>query len=109
MIESLIRVQFTEVWIDIDRTDEVIEVLEKLFGKKPDAGGNFGVEIYPAKKSPFWMSAAYNRNVIRIDPYWWEFNSNGNLEGFFDEYWRILMTIPTARLHWGKHFPKLGT
>lgn len=108
MIDELIRVQFTEVWLDIDKTPEVYAALTELFSKDPDAVGNFGVEVYCAKASPFWMSPSYQRDVIRIDPYWWEFNPTGKLEEFFEKYWKALLPIETARLHWGKHLPSLG-
>jgi D-arabinono-1,4-lactone oxidase len=55
------------------------------------------------------MSQSYGRDVIRIDPYWWECNPRGTLEEFFAKYWDVLLVIPTARLHWGKHIPKVGS
>jgi D-arabinono-1,4-lactone oxidase len=109
LIDHVMRVQFTEVWLDVQKTDEVMEALETLFESDPDAAGNFGVEMYGAKSSPFWLSAAYNIDVIRVDPYFWEYNPTGNLESFFDKYWAVLMPISTARLHPGKHMPKVGT
>lgn len=108
LIDTVIRVQFTEIWIDVQHTDLVLSALNKLFDNDPLAAGNFGVELYGAKASPFWMSQSYGRNVIRVDPYWWEFNPTGNLHDFFTKYWNVLLTIPTARLHWGKHFPAVG-
>lgn len=109
LIDSVMRVQFTEIWIDVEHTEKVMAVLNDLFKKDPLAAGNFGVELYGAKASPFWMSHSYGRNVIRVDPYWWEYNPMGNLQEFFTKYWNVLLTIPTARLHWGKHFPAVGT
>ncbi len=109
MIDTVIRVQFTEIWIDVNYTDEVMKALTDLFKSDPMAAGNFGVELYGAKASPFWMSQSFNRDVIRVDPYWWEYNPTGNLQDFFTKYWDVLLKIPTARLHWGKHFPAVGT
>jgi hypothetical protein len=54
------------------------------------------------------MSQSYGRDVVRIDPYWWEYNPEGNLTDFFEKYWKALLPIETARLHWGKHFPAVG-
>lgn len=109
MIDQLIRVQFTEIWVDIDKTSEVYNALKELFAQDSDAVGNFGVEVYCAKASKFWMSPSYQRNVIRIDPYWWEFNPTGTLDSFFEKYWKVILPIATSRLHWGKHFPKIGS
>jgi FAD/FMN-containing dehydrogenase len=109
LIDTAIRVQFTEVWLDVEKTPEVMAALRALFERDPLAGGNFGVEVYGAKASPFWLSQSYGRDVVRIDPYWWEYNPRGKLQTFFAKYWNALLTIPTARLHWGKHFPAVGT
>jgi D-arabinono-1,4-lactone oxidase len=109
LIDEVIRVQFTEIWLDISKTSEVMDALRELFERDPQADGNFGVEVYGAKASPFWMSQSYGRDVLRIDPYWWEDNPKGTLEEFFAKYWEVLLVIPTARLHWGKHMPKVGT
>jgi len=108
-IDTWVRVQFTEIWIDVNQADTVFEKLKNLFQNTPKSTGTFGTEIYTAKKSPFWMSMSYDRDVIRVDPYWFEYNSVGTLEEFFEYYWDTLLPIPTARLHWGKHFPKIGT
>ncbi|XXY19965.1 D-arabinono-1,4-lactone oxidase [Sorangium sp. So ce216] len=108
LIDTLLRVQFTEVWLDVSKTGEVLSALRDLFKSDERADGNFGIEIYGAKESPFWMSQSYGRDVVRIDPYWWEYNPRGSLEEFFTKYWDVLLTIPTARLHWGKHFPEVG-
>jgi FAD/FMN-containing dehydrogenase len=109
LIDTVIRVQFTEIWFDVDRTPDVYAALRALFDADSLAAGNFGVEVYGAKASPFWMSQSYGRDVVRVDPYWWEYNPTGNIDDFFMKYWKALLTIPTARLHWGKHFPAVGT
>jgi len=109
-ITTWVRVQFTEIWIDIADSDAVIATLRELFANDPIACGSFGIEVYAAKRSPFWMSMAHGREVIRIDPYWLEYNSLGTLPDFFGRIWAPLLSrFPTARLHWGKHFPALGS
>ena len=109
-IDTVIKVQFTEIWIDIDRSDEVIKCLSNMFAQNPATIGSFAIEIYPAKKSPFWLSMSYGYDVIRIDPYWLESNLRGDMEEYFTNFWNVLLTqFPSSRLHWGKHFPKLGS
>ncbi len=109
-ITTWVRVQFTEIWIDIADADEVLPALRELFAKDAIACGSFGIEVYAAKRSPFWMSMAHGHDVIRIDPCWLEYNSRGTLEDFFGRIWRVLLSrFPSARLHWGKHLPAAGT
>jgi D-arabinono-1,4-lactone oxidase len=108
LIDVVIRVQFTEIWIDLEDAQKVFDTLTTLFKNDQFAAGNFGVEIYPGKKSPFWMSMSYGRDVIRIDPYWWEYNVIGDLDEYFDKFWKVLLPFESARLHWGKHWPAVG-
>lgn len=54
------------------------------------------------------MSMSYGRDVIRIDPYWWEYNVIGDLDEYFDKFWKVLLPFESARLHWGKHWPAVG-
>jgi len=108
-VETLIRMQFTEIWIDATYANEILNALRGLF-ENPAACGNFGCELYMAKKSPFWMSMSYGRDVVRIDPYWWEYNSVGTLQDYFTFFWDTLIPLTDKlRLHWGKHWPDPGT
>jgi D-arabinono-1,4-lactone oxidase len=102
------RVQFTEIWFPIEKTEEVYDRLVNLFKEKSNSGGNLGVEVYGAKASPFWLSMSFERNVLRIDPYWWEHNKVGKLYDFFNVFWKSLLEVEGARCHWGKHQPHVG-
>ncbi|CAM6127034.1 unnamed protein product [Calypogeia fissa] len=108
LIDTVVRVQFSEIWIDLEDAQKVFDTLTDLLKTDPAAAGNLGVEIYPGKQSPFWMSMSYGRNVIRIDLYWLEYNVIGDLEGYFDKFWKVLLPFESARLHWGKHWPAVG-
>eukprot|EP01084_Bolivina_argentea_P253275 425373_1 len=107
--DTVMKVQFTEIWIDFDKVDQVLMALQKLFDDDANAGGNLGFEIYAGKGSDFWMSPSFGRNSIRINPYWWKYNPKGNMNDFFAKFWDVLLPIEGARLHWGKHFPEVGT
>jgi hypothetical protein len=48
-------------------------------------------------------------DVLRIDPYWYEYNLCGSLEEYFQPYWDKLLAIEGARPHWGKHKPAIGS
>jgi len=106
LVDSLIKTFFTEVWLPVEQTDAALGRLVALFDDEV-AAGNFAVEIYSAKRSPFWLSAAHERDVVRIDPYWWAHNF-GSPEDYFTRYWNALIDLPGARLHWGKYVPTPG-
>lgn len=106
-VDGLINTAFSEMWFAADHTDEVMWTLEKLFEKSPYARGNFIVELYAAKASPFWLSPSYGHNALRVDLYWWHKNT-GNAHDYFAHFWRACMNIPTARFHWGKVLPTIG-
>ncbi|HYO54243.1 D-arabinono-1,4-lactone oxidase, partial [Archangium sp.] len=60
-----------------------------------------------AKSSPFWLSPAHGRNVVRGDPYWWASNK-GRPEQYFVHFWNQLMDVEGTRFHWGKYMPAPG-
>lgn len=102
---------FTELWIPIENTETVYDMLLELWEEEPEAAGNMGIEIYAAKASPFWMSMGYKQDVIRVDPYWFEDNKYGDMHGFFDKFWQKFLNskeLNNVRLHWGKYHPKAG-
>ena len=74
----------------------------------PKAAGNFATEIYGAKKSDFWLSMSYGEDMVRIDPYWFHWNS-GDKREFFTNFWNALLPLDEhVRLHWGKWLPEPG-
>ena len=101
--DSIIRVDFTEIWIPLDQCQTVMDRLLELF-KNQRAANNFATEIYGAKKSPFWLSMSYDQAMVRVDPYWWAYNK-GDARTFFSFFWDVLLDIPGTRLHWGKYLP----
>ncbi|XXF75450.1 D-arabinono-1,4-lactone oxidase [Myxococcaceae bacterium GXIMD 01537] len=104
--DRLIQVAFTEIWLPVERSDEVISRLEALLGD-PVAAGNFAVELYGGKHSPLWLSPSHAGDVIRVDPYWWAYNL-GDPEPYFARFWERLLDVPGTRFHWGKHQPAPG-
>ena len=101
--DSIIGVDFTEIWIPLKHCQTVMAKLEELF-KNQKAANNFATEIYGAKKSPFWLSMSYEEDMVRVDPYWWSCNK-GDPRVFFSYFWNVLLDIPGTRLHWGKYLP----
>ena len=104
--DSIIKVDFTEIWMPLDQCQTVMDKLAKLF-ENQKAAGNFATEIYSAKESPFWLSMSYNQKMVRVDPYWWAYNK-GNKREYFSYFWDVLLDIPGTRLHWGKYLPLPG-
>ncbi|MDF1654896.1 MAG: D-arabinono-1,4-lactone oxidase [Coxiellaceae bacterium] len=105
-VKTLFKTDFTEVWLPLESAESVINRLESMY-EDSEVAGNFAMEIYATKQSPFWMSPAYGRDVIRIDPYWWSHNI-GDPRRFFTFYWQEFLADAGARLHWGKYLPQVG-
>ncbi|CAH3138559.1 unnamed protein product [Pocillopora meandrina] len=106
-VDTIIRVDFTEIWVPISQCQTVMDKLQKLFSENQKAANNFATEIYGAKSSPFWLSMSYQQDMVRVDPYWWAYNK-GDARTFFSYFWDILLEIPGTRLHWGKYLPLPG-
>ncbi len=71
-VDDLFDFQFGELWFPEKQMDEVMKRLRELFDKNPQASGNFIVELYAAKQSPFWLSPSYGHHAFRVDLYWWK-------------------------------------
>ncbi|MBX3709896.1 MAG: FAD-binding protein [Gammaproteobacteria bacterium] len=106
-VHGEMRFSFSEIWFPENQIDTVMERLEELFKDNPKAAGNFIVELYCAKQSPYWLSPSYGHHAFRVDLYWWDKN-NGDRKKYFGLFWNKLLDIPGARLHWGKYLPVPG-
>jgi D-arabinono-1,4-lactone oxidase len=102
MSDKMMAVWFTELWIPLDRTQEVMNHLKEFY-KDPLNAGTFSCELYAAKKSLFWMNPAYGTDVIRIDVFWFAKNA-GDPTGYFERYWKAFASFD-FRCHWGKYLP----
>ncbi len=104
--DFLIPVWFTELWFHIEQGSKVLSTLRDFFKSKPDIVGNFSYELYPAKANDFWMSAAYKRDVFRIDMFWFGDNPGSPLNEFYPALWTELHNNNLHfRPHWGKFLP----
>lgn len=106
-VDGDIHTLFSELWFPVEQLDEVMKRLENLFQENPKAAGNFIVELYCAKESPYWLSPSYGHPAFRVDLYWWNKNI-GDPNTYFGIFWNKLLTIPGARMHWGKYLPIPG-
>jgi len=104
-VDSTMQTLFTEIWFPVEHTTKLIDALDEFYQDKFAALGNYAVELYGAKSSPFWLSPAYGRDVIRVDLFWWKHNKSDPVKFFQKFFDRILAEIPDGRLHWGKYMP----
>jgi D-arabinono-1,4-lactone oxidase len=115
--DDLLPIAFTEMWVPLGRTEQVMQVLRDYFTSPADVHesyrrtGLFAWELYAAKPTPFWMSASHEAGeewqdgVFRIDPFWFA-GTPVDPSTFYLQFWELLRQheIP-FRLHWGKYQP----
>lgn len=104
MSDKLMPVWFTELWIDISQSQQVMNTLKTYYDSQPTTpDSSFSVEIYAAKQNEFWLSPAYNLDVIRIDIFWFG-NNLGDPSQYYQTFWDLLAPF-NFRPHWGKYLP----
>jgi hypothetical protein len=107
--DTLMPTEFTELWIPIERTQEVMIALRDHYRDNGlAAAGTYACEIYAAKRSPYFMSPAYERDMIRIDVFWFEKNREDAATKFYPQFWSLLARFG-FRPHWGKTLPALDS
>jgi hypothetical protein len=110
MDDQLWPTDFTELWIDVDKTAEVMSAMRDWYagGGDPevayDRTGAFSCELYAATKSRFWMSPSYGCDVFRVDVFWFGHNADDPRSDFYPQFWRLLRPFG-FRPHWGKFLP----
>ncbi|QRK06367.1 FAD-binding protein [Archangium violaceum] len=114
---------FTELFIDLGQADKVMTVLEAYFNPRSDdieaskdaegmgRTGAYAFEIYPGRKSRFWMSPSHGRHSLRLDVFWFRTGADRwEREAFFERFWCLLREKDIDfRLHWGKYLPSPGS
>ncbi len=110
MDDQLWPTVFTELWLPIERSREVMSALRTFYRADGDRDrsyrhtGAFSCEIYAAKASPFWLSPAFERDSLRIDVFWFGRNAGDPSAAFFPRFWQVLAPFG-LRPHWGKVLP----
>jgi len=102
--DRLLDVIFTELWLPIEHTQAAMVALNNFYDKGGyKATGYFSNEVYGTKASKFWMSPAYERDVVRFDIFVY---SDGRDEpyDFYTQYWELLKPF-NFRAHWAKYQP----
>lgn len=108
--DNLIPVEFTELWIPVSQSQYVMSSLKEFYEDNKKAQGTFSCEIYGAKKSGFWLSPAYNEDVIRVDLFWFAKNTE-DARTYYLQFWIFLRDLLNKhnsgfRCHWGKYLPE---
>jgi hypothetical protein len=117
--DELLPTEFTEAWVPLPRTQQVMQLLHEYFTSPRSAHdayartGTYAWELYSAMPAAFWLSPAYTSGsdewrdgALRVDPYWFADNAADPSETLFAGLWQLLRDngIP-FRLHWGKFQP----
>jgi hypothetical protein len=117
--DILVPTEFTEAWIPLGRTQQVMELLHGYFTEPHDDAeayrrtGTYVWELYAAEPSRFWLSPSYTTGedewrdgVFRVDPYWFADSAGNPAETFYPGLWDLLRDNDVPfRLHWGKFQP----
>lgn len=117
MDDLLMPTWFTELWIPFTPGDgkvaDVVNTLREVFRgdgspeSAYEATGAFAFELYAAKADPtfFLNPAAGDRDVFRVDVFWFGKNAGDPVVDFYPRFWRALERFE-YRLHWGKFLPR---
>lgn len=104
MDERLVPTSFTELWLPLGAAGEIMRRLDALYRTDPVAAGHFATELYAAPASEAWLSPAYGRESLRINPFWFDRNPGDPRHAVFPRLWATLADLG-YRLHWGKALP----
>lgn len=103
--DQLMPTRFIELWIAIEKCPEVMQALREVYQKNGIwASGTYSCEIYPTPASKYWMSAAYGRDVVKVDVFWFGKNKGDPIAHFYPQFWEALKQF-NFRPHWGKYLP----
>ncbi len=106
MSEASLPTDFTEIWVPLSRTGEVMRALRGLYDRGGFATtGAFICEVYAARASRSWMHPGYGRDSLRIDLFWFRRNPGDPTREWFPQFWQLLRDYD-YRLHWGKYLPR---
>ena len=117
--DILVPMEFTELWIPLPRTQQVMELLKGWFDEPDDPHESYARtglttwELYMAKPTSFWLNASHTTGddewrdgAFRVDPFWFAANPGDPAVTFYPPLWELLRDAGVPyRLHWGKYQP----
>lgn len=116
MDDILMPTYFTEIWIpfseDGAEVKQAIAALRTLFDADGTAEGcyaatgPFSIELYATRAGQkFFLDPAFgDKDVFRVDVFWFGTNGGDPVKDFYPQFWKALDGLP-YRLHWGKFLP----
>jgi D-arabinono-1,4-lactone oxidase len=117
--DVLLWSQFTELWVPLRRSAELVALVRAYFAEPADAResyrrtGLYAYELYAAKPSTGWVHPAYTDGsdewadgALRLDVFWFADNFEDPRERFYPQFWDLLSNHGMPfRCHWGKELP----
>ena len=106
---NLFDLVYCEFWIDINKTNDVINLLNNFYQAKGyTATGFYTLEILAAKQTDFWLSPSYGGDKLRLNILYFR-KSTFKPDDYFRQFWDLFQTNQIDfRLHWGKSLPAAG-
>ncbi|MFO0616104.1 MAG: nuclear transport factor 2 family protein [Polyangiaceae bacterium] len=116
MDDVLMPTYFTEIWIPFTEAGgevkKAITALRTLFDADGTAEGcyaatgPFSFELYATKAGKqFFLDPAWgDKDVFRVDVFWFGYNGGDPVKDFYPQFWKALEGLE-YRLHWGKFLP----
>ncbi|MFT3708517.1 MAG: D-arabinono-1,4-lactone oxidase [Archangium sp.] len=104
MNDELLPTSFTELWIPIEHTGEVMRRLKKLYAEVPGAAGHFATELYAGATSSFWLAPGNARPTVRLNPFWYDGFPGDPRATVFAHLFELFDDLG-YRLHWAKALP----
>lgn len=106
--ETLLPTRFTELWLPLTATGEVLRRLEAEVRTHGEAAaGQFALELYAAPANEFWASPGYRRDSLRLNWFWFDRAPGNPSRTFFPRFWSLFADLQ-PRFHWGKLMPEPG-
>ncbi|NUP05941.1 MAG: FAD-binding protein [Polyangiaceae bacterium] len=102
---------FTELWVPLHRAQAAMARMRDFYAAGGDRKrsfqntGSFSCEIYGARRNRFWMSPAFDTDVVRFNVFWFGNNAEDPSAAFFPRFWELLKPLE-FRPHWGKALPR---
>lgn len=102
----LFNMEYTELWFPIEKTAQVINILQQHYTSGGYAAtGFYAIEIMPGKQSGSWLSPGYLTNSLRINFMFFK-NSSTKATDYFAQFWDLFAENNLSfRLQWGKDLP----
>lgn len=106
---DLFDLVYCEFWISIDKTAEVINLLNDHYQQNGYSATSFyTLEILAAKQTDFWISPSYGSNMLRLNILYFR-KTTVTPHDYFQQFWDLFHDNQiNFRLHWGKTLPSPG-